>query len=792
MLGKSKLSKNLKTKNILLCSVTGFVFASGTAPVTFAQDAPDSYTDDEIVVVTARNREENIQDVPLSITAFTDEDFSRRNIETLDDVARLTAGLSFEDFSGGFATPVIRGQTQTRITALESNVSAFLDGIYIPRSWAFDVGTANLNRIEVVKGPQSARYGRNAFAGAINYVPFKATLTDDPLSGQLSGTIGNNERYDAGLRANLSLGERLAVAGSVNYSTFDGTFNNSHPFGGVDLDQGTNGNVGGYDNISFSASAIANPIDPFTVEISYNRFDVENEQRAGQNNNQGAGDLNCGGTVFFSPRLFCGELTATDTVSVDPRSFAVDAQTDIFRVGASYELNDNFDVFYTFGIVDGNVLAAGSSESDQINCGLIPSMTPFCAFTASPVGGIDYTSHELRFVYDDDTTWRFELGGFFSNGEDVFTTFFPNAPIFTGVFDPTTIVSITDSSPFFPVGDPAASDIIDTQQRAVFGALQWSSTDSRLRLGAELRYSETEITTTSAAGDPLNETFGAITPRITAEYSVTDGSLLYATIARGAKAGGFNTNAISPDLQPFDEELNWTYEVGAKNQFFDNRAVFNIAAFYTDWSELQIASVDPLNFSPFATPVTDNLGNARVFGVELEGSFRLTDNFSVDGTFSYTNGRYSEGTFDDRFTQTAPFGLGFETLTSCDGVVCPLDGDISGNEIERTPSTQVSLGAQWEDELPIWNANYYIRTDLSWQNSFFADTVNLAIIEDRFLLGGSAGVVIDNFEVSIWARNITDETFVSNSFVIVAPFGNAFNSFFGDRRSAGITAKVNF
>ena len=134
----------------------------------------------DTVMVTARSRAESIQDVPLSITALDEEALESKNIANLEDVARFTSGFSFENFSGGFSTPVIRGQAQTRVTALESNVSTFFDGVYIPRSWAVDVGTSAMSRIEVVKGPQSARYGRNATTKAPRRV--SRALERDALS----------------------------------------------------------------------------------------------------------------------------------------------------------------------------------------------------------------------------------------------------------------------------------------------------------------------------------------------------------------------------------------------------------------------------------------------------------------------------------------------------------------------------------------------------------------------------------------------------------------------------------
>lgn len=761
--------------------------------------AQDTQLDDsgiDTIIVTARNREESIQDVPLAITAFSQQEFRRRVIENLDDVGRLTAGLSFEDFTGGFASPIIRGQSQTRLTALEQNVSSFLDGVYLPRSWGIDLGTANLTRIEVVKGPQSARYGRNAFSGAINYVPYKAALTDEPISATLSGTIGSDERYDGGLRANIVLTPRLAVAGSFNYSTFDGTFDNDAPITNLGFDQGTDGNVGGFENQSYSGSVIYNPVDPLTLEFSYNRFDIESEARAGQNNSQILGDLNCGSPIVSGTGdqrfpLFCGELPGPDgAATIDPRAFGVFSETEIFRGGINLELSENLDLAYTFGQVQGDVETGGSSEPDQINCGVSFAISPFfgppaCAFTVTPLGGINYTTHELRFVYTPTDSLRLELGGFLSDGEDNNAITFPALPIIAGITDPSLIAPAADSFP-----DVLGVDIL-TELNSIFGAFEWTSADSRFKFAAEVRYSDTDIATTdldAAVPTELTDNFSFITPRVTAEYSLTDETLVYATVARGAKAGGFNPTAALDSERTFDPEFNWTYELGLKTALLDNRLVVNGAVYYTDWSALQVNSPDTGATNPNATNIILNLADATVFGGEVEATFRLTENLTVDGTFSYANSEYDDGSIDNRFVRPGSFFIG-TPLPACDGVVC--DGDISGNDLERTPSTQATFGAEWEGDITP-EIDYFIRGDLSYQNAFFASPVNLATIPSRTLVSASAGVSYKNLDVNVWARNLFDKEYLSNSFVIIIPFGNAYNSFFGDRRSYGLSATLNF
>lgn len=796
---------------VLIAAASATGASAQTAEAPAAEEAPS----ENVIIVTARSRAENIQDVPLAITAFGEEDIARRGLQELDDVARFTPGFSFEDFSGGFAQPVIRGQATSRVTALESNVSSFFDGVYIPRSWAVDVGTANLQRVEVVKGPQSARYGRNAFSGAINYVPRKATL-DSEISGQVEATVGIDERYDGGAFVNLPITEWIAIAGSFNYSTYDGSWENSHPFADLDLPgPGTEGNIGGWDNRSAAISAIVELAPSVTVEASYNHFKVKNEARASRYFADAVGGIldpsditatdnglrpitNCGATRLgaFSP-LVCGEFPEPgNTALVDPRSFATQASTGIFRAAVNAELTDNLDISYTFANIDGDVNIGTSGEPDPINCGTVlgPAMgfAALCNFQQTPVGDINYDTHEARLTFDDGTI-RAAVGGFLSDGLDRNRFASLNLPPIT---DPNNVASVIGTPvPNFsfnpgPFNILLANEETETEVKSVFGELYWTSADGSLTIGAEGRYSETEITALdNRRMITLNETFKEFTPRFSIDYAINPDVLLFATVARGAKAGGFNVTARDAADSVFDPEENWTYEAGVKSTLMNGDLIFNASLFYTDWSDIQInaADEDPANPNdPNVPSITLNLGNAEVYGIELFIRYQASDNLSFDATFSHSDGTYGDGVFDSRFSRGTP-GL----TAPCDDIVCNTNGDISGNEIERAAPTQASVGAQWEGQFGDDN-DYFIRTDASWQSDFFADSANLSVIPSRFLVNASAGVSFDNLSLRIWARNLLDKKYVSNAFVVLLPFGNTYGNFYGERRSAGVTAAYKF
>jgi len=751
------------------------------------------------IIVTARNRSESLQDIPLTVTAFDKSSLDKRSIAELSDVARFTPGFSFEDFSGGFATPVIRGQAQTSVTALEQNVSTFFDGLYIPRSWAIDVGTSSIERIEIVKGPQSARYGRNAFAGAINYSPTKATLDGEEVVGNLKVALGSDELEDFGGSVLIPVTDNFAVGATYNSSEFDGTWENAHPFADLDVgtDKSTNGNVGGWDNSSFSVSMAAQLTEGWTFDLAFYNYEQQNEARPSRafDHNVSQNVFNAGGRQFGNQLLISGELPdPQDSVVVDPRTFGVHSDTDTIRFSTTLQLSGSWDVTYLYGNIEGDTDIGTSSEPDPIGCGTI--IADRCNFQAAPIGGIDYDSHDLRFNFERESL-RAAFGLFVSEGEDDFQ--FPSF----------NIAPITDPNNFVPlVGQPVPlggfdfatfsfapgpfntnlrDEVTTTDVTSVFAELQWTSASGATRLGAEVRYSDTEVNLDQRISNlSFNESFTVVTPRFTYERDLDDNRLFFASLSRGAKTGGFNASAIAAENQAFDEEFNWTLEAGLKNTLASGRLQLNGSVFYTDWTDVQINSSDPDSVDPLSTNIVLNLGDADVFGIELDAVFQATDNITLDGTFSFSDATYKSGSIDQRFARPSFLGA-----PSCDDVVCASNGDIGGNDIERTPRTQISAGAQWDGDFSL--GQYYIRGDVSWQSDFFAETANVSEIPSRTLVNLKAGLTFENgITLSAWVKNLTDEEYVSNAFVVISPFNNQYNTFFGQQRTLGVSATYDF
>ncbi|WP_439534223.1 TonB-dependent receptor [Polymorphobacter sp.] len=759
---------------VLRSTATAALALSGTA---YAQ-APAEEAN--AIVVTARKVEERTQDIPVAVTAFTARDIQRRSINELEDVALLTPGLVFEDYSnGGFGTPTIRGATQFAITALEQNVSVFLDGIYIPRQYAFDLGSVNLERIEVVKGPQTALYGANAFAGAINYITASRSLTQ--LSAQ--GTIEASQwgGFDVNGKVNLPVIDgKLSVRAAGGYSRFGGDWKNSHPQAAQAPSPGTDERTSGYEKYSAQIGFSARPVEALTIEADYYHFNTETESRAQFRITRGNADTNCSlGTFFGQPSnaLFCGQIpsvpipgpSGTQGIVVDPRTYGLISSTDAVRVNVALDITDKISANYLYGHIQGDVFSLGNSDRDPISAATN-------TLIVSPGGNFNYDTHEARLQYADDKGLLVMLGGFLLDGkdrEDVAFAAFPK--------------SLTTYSSFAELraaGVATTATQIDTKLKAVFGRIAIPMLEGRLTFEAEGRYTDEDKTITEVnTGRAFKFKDSYFTPRFNLGYKITDNNLVYGSVAKGLKSGGVNTSSFAgliPDERFYGPDTNWTYEIGVKNSFMGGRGVFNLALFQINWGDLQLATTP--TGAPANTPtIVTNLGSAKSKGVEIDGLFEVVEGLTLNAGLAYIDAKYDEGTISNRITRA----------NLCNPAICRANGDISGNELQRTSKWQWNIGASAEG--PITETlEWFGRVDVAGQSRQFTDEINTAWVEPRTLTNVRLGIGGDRWSASVWAKNLFDKKYASNAFFIANPFQSDYVPTLGNRRRIGATLTFNY
>ena len=789
------MSSNFKNKLVLAVSAVATAYIS---PVSISTSQAQQVALEEIVV-TARKRAESLQDIPLAITAFTADDLEKRNIVDMRDIARLTPGFAFEEFTGsGNTSPVIRGATQIA-GSVEQPVSFFLDGVYLPRSYITDIGFTGIERLEVVKGPQSARYGRNAFMGAVNYVTQKP---GDEFEAEVRGTYGNYSRFDLGGMVSGPLIEgKLGIIAAVDYSEFDGSWANPHPFCDSELEPGTNCRLGGYEKTTFNVGAVFTPLEYLTIDVSYFDLSRDKEQLAvntfGELNHN-SGVMNCGqynpdvrpagsgtggGGDWF--RLYCGELPVLPVMSVDPRAYGAQLDANILRFGVNYEFNDAVVFDYTYGRVEASIQTMRFSDFGA-NCDyFLPGR---CTFSGAGVSSNYTESHDARLTYDDGGPIRFSAGILYSPYRDLTANAFATAAPLTAV--PTQGLS-PDSSDGFNLFVSLGQSLTKNEITSPFAEIAVSMMDERLRLGIEGRYTHEKRYQQALAsggaggvlafgGTAFNATYKSFTPRVTVDYDLTDETLLYASAAKGVKSGGFNTSAFLPENTAFGEDKNWTYEIGTKNTF--GNFTLNADIFLIKWSDQQIPAADPGNPAVLPIVITLNLGDTTSKGFEFDGAWAASENLTFNGALYYGDASYNDGTFHLNYARTPAV---------CDDVVCSTNGDISGNQTPRAPRFMGTAGAEWADSLGgSMNLEYYVRGDLTYQSKSYADEINLAWVPKRTVANASLGLAGDNFEVQLWVKNLFDEKYAAVA-QIQQP-NVKYDSTLGERRTVGLTATLRY
>ena len=564
----------------------------------------------EEVIITAQKREQTLQEVPVTVSAFSGDFIADNGVKDIRDIAGLTPNLSIKTRSETETTVFMRG-----IGSLAPGIGAdpavgiFIDGMTASRGTNATAAFFDIERVEVVKGPQGTLFGRNASAGAIAIITNKAEL--DNNYGHVMLGVGDQGQFRGQFVGNLSAGENWAFRIGGNYLTRDGLYDNT--FTGQDLlDQNTSnlrlaatGIVSDNWSMDFmleavnakSNDAILNDADVFSKTTSQNKAPRKQElksTRAIWTNKWNLGeDLELTSiTGYYDNEAW---VTPVDADEIDvPVATFIEPQTNTtwsqelrligstermdWFIGASYlseDLGFSTDLNYEEGIVLD--LLAGLGEL----C-LDPEL-PECTYQSeTPFGENDVTSTaiygDLTFALSD--TIGLTVGARYTKDKKKMFYDNPATDGILGVFDGQIFGPITD-------GHVYASD-------------SWSSFD----------------------------------PRIALDWDVSDSTTLFMNVASGYKSGGLNrqVNTFLPEeqiLNSFDEETVMSYEIGTKSKFLDGRASLNASLFYNDYQDFQLETLANL------VPEVFNVGDVKSTGFELEGQIMATDNLQLAATYAY-------------------------------------------------------------------------------------------------------------------------------------------------------------
>ncbi len=756
-------------------AVTGFL-----APAVLPSQQASAATRDEITV-TARKREENLQSVPIAISAFTEEDLRVRGVVDLETLADQTPGLSFGT-SGALTSrrAIIRGMSQQTRVGDETNVATFVDGVYTPGfSGAEFFGASGLERIEVLKGPQSALYGRNSFAGAINYVTAKPTFEYE-YGGNL--TVGDGDRR--GLTAFVSgpiFSDQVAMRFDVGHDHSGGSFENlldGERLNNVDTTYARIGSMwDGSDRLTFKVS-LSWQKDDDTTGVPITMVADDDPVRIGKRSTaspfEAFAGLFTGGRLG---RLYNGEITdTTDNYYVDPRSRSGDRL--VYRGAFTVEYDfDNAQLVSVTGYQHREIDTLSDFNTCRRDiraavCDFFPSVPPGSVgtFIGGPiaggavVGGIltgavedrDEISQDLRLQSTGAGPLQWSTGIYFSS-----ESFRDKSQRLSDID-----LTNTDASVIYAIASPTpmvdSSTVFSNDFYSVYGSLGYDLSD-RWNVVAEGRYTredksadqqENNFPTDVPPTGRQAKDFKFFTPRFIANFEPNDDWLLYASIARGVKSGGFNAGSVSKPT--YDEESNWTYELGSKFTFAEGDATLNTAVYFVDWDDQQVTATDPNNSR---LPITVNVAKTEILGAELDLFYRPSDWLQFNFGAAYIDAEYKDG-----------FSTSTESLTDCAVLPIPCDredppgsgifvtsGGLAGLQVIGVPKTSFNTGVQINLPLASSRWEFQGRLDYSWKDEVYIDEANAGYLGARESVNLRLGVRNDSWTIDGFCSNLTDD-----------------------------------
>jgi iron complex outermembrane recepter protein len=637
--------KSVFIKTHILAALATTSIAGLSAPV-MAQSEPiaeEAAQDTGEIIVSARRRNETLSTTPIAITAINAAMLENKASVNIGDLMGAAPNLLITNQNSGAsaANLAIRGLTYADVEkSQEPTVGVVVDGVFIGTSTGQFFDFFDIDQIEVLRGPQGTLFGRNTIGGVIN---IKRTRPTGEFGGKAEVSYGKFGTLATRGVLNVPIidGSGLAAKFFYFHNESDGFYRN-----GI-----TGKRAGGSNNENFGASFLVQPAGSgfdavFTVEKQVQQFDPVNSSITNTS------ELFCG----FIPANQCNRNTTNDLYTV----FNSPAVSNYSAPAVTLEMN------YDAGAVKVTSVT-GMRRSHENQTQDFDASSTDLYYTRRQQ---DYKqwSQELRFAGKIADSFDYVVGGY----------------VFSSKFS---LLQHTRLFAFNTAIDPVQADTNPqqangtTQSYAFFGDFNWAFAD-KFRLSFGGRYTHDRKSLRNAFGGVLvgqgEGTFSKFTPKVGVDYRPDDNTMIYASWSRGYRSGGFSPRAATPLTAsvPYQPETVDSYEVGTKLNLLDRKLQFNLAAFYSKYSDLQQNTTIPGGPTGNQT-ITSNVGSANIKGIEVDFTARPTDGFHITGSLGYLKSNFKG------FIVGNSFGGGIRNF------------DYSGNNLIYSPKITASLGADY-------------------------------------------------------------------------------------------------
>ena len=747
----------------------------------------------EEIVVTARKREENLQDVPVSISVLTGDLIQEAGILNQYDLYELTPGISYDqahDRQGVRAS--VRGVQSNAQNPIRAKVTSFIDGIPVLGQTG-SLQFSGVDRIEVMRGPQSAAFGRATFSGAINYI------TNDPseeFESRVLLATSDLDRNIFGLSFSGPITETLGFTLDVSVDEFQG----------ADEWYTTDGiTVGGQSTNYATGKLVWAPNDRFDMELRLMTLDTDDDPplqwditetalNACTNTTLPNGETYLMGAWNCDPSPPAGgipqNLRPEETLTPGTPNYYLAQSYSVLDPG-SYVSRNRFQGEFNYSLDNDSlvqVLVSYSEDElrrwfDADQSARVPTfpmgMIMGVNSMANP-NNIEETYAEVRWVSPGDQPVRWVVGASMFDYKFLTNIYTQLAGVVLGLED-----EANRGNPFLPI----AINSDDANNVGIYGNVTWDATD-RTTLSAELRFQKDDVTNVSnVTGLSFNNTTSSVQPRLAINHALNDTWSAYGQLSSGtnpagvsidflrdaitqsltaARAGGFITFDEHSFLE-FDEEELTNIEVGVKGTLLENRLQLAAAIYVMDWEKM-IQPVgfnwdDPSwntgDFDPEGRVFTMadtmamgflNVGNGDLSGVEVEANFRANENWSFRGAAAIANAEFAAACLDDPVND-----FGYEpTLTTAQGA--PYDCyEVAGNDLPQQPDTTLSLAGTYTAALGVGGWDWSARLGIRYADKEFQDVLNISYLPAYAIVNGSVNFRNDNWNLTFFGNNLTDD-----------------------------------
>jgi iron complex outermembrane recepter protein len=730
--------------SLMVCGLASPAFAQVGAEGKSQAEAAGGGVGD--IIVTARRSTERLQDVPVSITAFSSEFLERQNFIDAAALPQFAPNLTVAESpsSVSAAAVFIRGIGNNEVSSVsEQGVGLYLDGVYLARSSGAVFDLLDMERVEVLRGPQGTLFGRNTIGGAVQFITKKPT--NDPHI-TLRGGYGSYNDWNVGARIDTGYlgGSPIKASLSVGHREADGYVNSTlRP---SSKDPGA---------LTSDSAAIGLEADLGKLTINYN-FDY-NKKNGVPAYFQILRTTPDAGTYFGNSPLFGGTSFLSGTKRLDDvRSEGLIDNKGRYRYPEAESE------------VSGHALTLAYDVSDAL---IIKSISGYREFFQDSILGLSGNAGLMGVVLDPVTFAPSVAPVTLYNGN--------NAPqkqqqisqelqalgkvgdfsYLAGLyyFHERASEDNHQSLTFVLPGGAAGINLSPVQafsgtseSKAAFGQVSWkpASLDERLELTAGVRYTEDEKTTT-LKGDVVPNLYGKVSGSNTswlgsASYKLTSDIMAYARISTGYRSGGVNPRTSV--INVFDPEKATAYEAGIKSDFFDKRLRVNLAAYLTDYTNLQVTQFAAGGGG--ATSLIVNAGEVQLSGFEAEFIAAPTKEITLDASVGYVSHDYKEFLFRDPLTNAI--------LDVADQA-----------KLTYTPEWSLHFGAEYAK--PLSFATLRMRADLSYRSSFYFNALSITApfnedIQSKAdrnlkLRASLEGIAVGGgqLDVGVWGDNVTDD-----------------------------------